>query len=149
MSVGQLVSHRMTGDAGDRDGGGIGIEAMAFFNGIFDYLADGVAMASYAVAQVDNIDITHGACYVAGGAAWGDGNQVMLDRGRWGRVIEGVFRAVAVGAILGLPGHAVDDGVFDLLARAGMAFDAGIFRTAEGHDVNYAGGAGVRAVMTV
>lgn len=149
MSVGLFVAHRMTGDAGDWYGRWIGIEAMAFFDGIFDYLADGVAMASYAVAQVDDIDITHGVHYVAGGAARGDGNQVMLDRGRWGRVIEGVFRAMAVGAILKLTGHAADDSVFDLLARAGMAFDAGIIRTAEGHDVDNASGAGVRAVMAV
>ena len=69
-------------------------------------------------------------------------------------MVEGVFRAMAVGAVLRLPGDAIGDrgldlGVKDWVKLVAMAFDTGVLGAAEGHDVNNTGGAGVRAVMAV
>ena len=67
---------------------------------------------------------------MTGGAAWGDGDHVVLHRGRRGRMVEGVLGAVAVGAVLLQPGPAIEDGGLDLRSVAGVAFDASVLGAA-------------------
>jgi len=151
MAIGLDVTHRVTGDAGDghwRRRAGV---THAFCNGILDILADGVAMADHAIALMDDVDITHVGCDMTGCAADSDRNHVMLDCGRWNRMVEGILRPVAVGAILPLiQGRlAILDGCQDLWPPAAVAFDTGVLAAAEGHDVNNTGSAGVGAIMAV
>lgn len=147
----RLVAHRMTGDAGDSHGRRRAGEALPFLNGIPDKLRNEafvVAMAHNTVVLMDGIDITHGGGDMTGGdAASGDGDHIMLHRGRWDRMVEGVFNPMAVGAILELTGDAIGNGINDLLSGAVVAFDAGVICGAEGHDMNNAGGVKIRAVM--
>ena len=149
MTVGLDMAHRMAGYAGYsywRRGAGV---ALASLHGILDILAHGVAMAGHAVAIMDGIDVAHASCHMAGGAAHGNGDHVMLDRGRWDWVIKGVLRPVAVGAILWQAGTSVGNGAHDLRDLAVMALDTGIAGAAEGHDMNDPGGIRVRTVVTV
>jgi len=151
MAIGLDVAHRVTGDAGDSHWRRRAGKALALLNSIFDILADGVAMADNAIALMDGVDITHRGRDMAGCAAGGDGNHVMLNGCRWDRMVEGILRPVAVGAILGLVrgSFAIFDSVHDRRILAGMALDAGVFGAVEGHDVNNAGSAGVGTVMAV
>lgn len=64
-------------------------------------------------------------------------------------MVEGVLSPVTVGAVLKLSESTIGDGLFDLLPRAGMAFDTGVIGAAKGHDMDNAGGIRIRAVMAV
>jgi len=145
------VTHRVTGDAGDSYRRRRAGEALALLNGILDILADGVAMAHNTIVLMDGVNVTHRGRDMTGCAAGGDGDHVMLNSCRWDRMIEGILSPMAVGAILGLVQRclAIFDSVHDCWVFAAVAFVAGVFGAAEGHDVNNAGGAGVGAIVAV
>lgn len=94
------MANRMTRDAGDRHRWWRCGEALTLFNDILDILADGVAVAGYAIAEVDGIDITHAGGDMAGRTTGGGGDHVMLNRGWRDRMVESILDSVTVGAVL-------------------------------------------------
>lgn len=148
VAVFLFMAHWVTCDAGDRDWC-IYCETIAVGDRVLDILANTVTMAGDAIALVDDIDVAHAGCDMAGGTACGGRDHVMLHRSWRRRMVRIILDAVAVGAVLRDAGFAINDRVFDLLScGGGMAFETGIFCIAEGHDMNDTGGAGIRAVMT-
>lgn len=79
VAVGLPMADRMTREAGDCHWWWRCGEALTLFDDILDILADGVAVAGYAITEVDGIDVTHGGGDMAGRTACGGGDHVMLD----------------------------------------------------------------------
>lgn len=143
-----FMAYRVTADASNSNRWWVGGETLTGLNSVFGVLACIDTMADGAVAQVDGVDLAHIICHMAGHAADRGRDHVMLNIGWRDGVIEGVFGAVAVGAVLHLTGDAVGDGVDYLLSCAGVAFGTGVFGLVECHNVDDTGRSRIRAVVT-